>query len=67
MPTYTVLTINNALGTTHFCGKFDTIEEAADYARTQAERSRSFAEFVVYLGTPKNWDQATDRRFKGTK
>ena len=64
---YTVLVNNEALGKSHFCGTFATLEEACQYAEAQANRSRSFAEFVVYLGTPKNWDKPTGQQFRGKK
>lgn len=54
MKTYTVGYVNEALQKGHWIGTFNTEDEARDYARDQASRSRSFVTYQVYRGTPKN-------------
>lgn len=51
-PTWTVLTKNKMLGTSRYGGTFSSLEAAQQYASTQADRSRSFASFEVFTGSP---------------
>lgn len=62
---YTVREENTAIGSAHFRGTFDTLEEAEDYARRQARRSRNFVYFEVWRGTPRNAIEPVGERFQG--
>jgi hypothetical protein len=50
---FTVLVKNAALGTSKYVGTFGTQEEAEGYATKEISRSRKFASFEVWTGTPK--------------
>ena len=52
--TYTVEIVNHALRSGNRCGTFNTIEEARESMKRQARRSRSFVEFHICPGTPRN-------------
>jgi hypothetical protein len=64
---YTVLNKNSLLGKSHFMGMFDSFDKAKAYAEIQAERSRQFASFEVWVGTPKNAIKPTKFEVQGTK
>lgn len=62
---YTVREENTQLGSAHFRGTFPTLAEAEDYARRQAQRSRNFVYFEVWIGTPRNAIKPVGKRFQG--
>lgn len=64
---YTVLVRNSALGTSRFVGTFDDKIAAEAYAVEEAARSRKFASFEVWTGTPRQPGRATDFMVQGTK
>lgn len=51
---FTVETVNRALGSRRYVGSFETREDAEVYAITEASRCRSFVEFQVWKGSPRN-------------
>lgn len=67
MPSYTVLVGNSVLGTSRYVGTFDDKIAAEAYALEEAARSRKFASFEVWTGTPKQPGRATDFHIQGTK
>jgi len=64
---YTVLVTNAALGTSRYVGTFDDKVAAETYAVAEAARSRAFASFEVWTGTPLQPGRATDFKVRGTK
>ncbi len=62
---FTVLVTNDALKTSRYVGEFDSSQDAEEYARREATRSRKFAEFEVWTGTPKKPGKPTTARFRG--
>jgi hypothetical protein len=60
---FTVYIRNEALGQGYFCGTFATLDEAADWSKTQAAHVE--IRRVFYEGTPKNWGKATGRKTRG--
>ena len=67
MSKYTVLVNNAMLGTSRYVGTFDDKIAAEAYALEEAARSRKFASFEVWTGTPKQPGRATDFHVQGTK
>lgn len=67
MSKYTVLVTNSMLGTSRYVGTFDDKIAAEVYAMEEAARSRKFASFEVWTGTPKQPSRATDFIVQGTK
>lgn len=65
--TYTVEIRNAALGTSLFRGTFDDEVTATAYAEVEALRSRKFATYVVWTGTPKTPVMPTSAVFQGKK
>ena len=49
---FTVLVENKMLGTSRYIGTFESEEAARTYRDEQAARSRSFASFEIWTGTP---------------
>ena len=65
---FTVEILNNMLKRRDYRGFFDSEAEAVGYAKKEAGRSRKFATFTVYTGTPKNPGKAVKgHEYKGTK
>jgi hypothetical protein len=62
---WTVLNRNEFLGTAHYSGTFSTEEEAVAYAEQQANRTRKFATFEVWKGTPKSPLEPTKHMYRG--
>lgn len=62
---YTVEVRNELLGKLHHQGTYDSYGEAEESARSQAERSRSFATYQVYRGTPRRPTKAVGPLFRG--
>ena len=59
---------NELLKKWQYRGFFDTVEEAAEYAKTQAGRSRKFVVFTVFTGDPKNPGKAVKGQvYRGKK
>jgi len=50
---FTVLIRNHALKSGKYEGTFDKVEDAVAHAIALANRSRSFCEFEVWRGTPR--------------
>lgn len=50
---FTVLVKNSMLGSSKYVGTFENKEDAEEYANKEASRSRKFASFQVWTGTPK--------------
>jgi hypothetical protein len=67
MSKYTVLVRNGALGTSNYVGTFDDKIAAEAYALEEAARSRKFASFEVWTGTPRQPGRATNFFVQGTK
>ena len=67
MPSYTVLVTNSMLGTSRYVGTFDDKIAAEVYAMEEAARSRKFASFEVWTGTPNKPGKATNFLVQGTK
>lgn len=61
---YTVLVNNDALKKAHYVGKFETEQEAAEYAQKEANRSQPFVTYVVWKGSPRNPVSKTELVFK---
>lgn len=61
--TYTVAVINNCLRRGHCVGTFETIEEAQAYIAEEIPRTRSFVEFEIREGTPRD----SGRTISGTR
>ena len=53
MAKFTVLKSNEMLGTSNFVGVFDDLVTAQAYINVEAERSRKFATWEAWTGTPK--------------
>ena len=64
---FTVAVYNGALDRWHFEGHFDTEKEAQAHAKREASRSRKFATYTVYRGSPKNPGKETKFSVQGTK
>jgi len=64
---YTVLVSNSMLGTSRYVGTFDDKIAAEAYALEEAARSRKFASFEVWSGTPRQPGRPTDFLVQGTK
>jgi hypothetical protein len=64
---YTVLVRNSLLGTSRYVGTFADKIAAETYAVSEAARSRKFAAFEVWTGTPKQPIRATSFVAQGTK
>lgn len=62
---WTVRCVNEGLGTSHFTGTFSTEEEAIAYAQQQANRSRKFATYEVWIGKPRNPIDPTKHFYRG--
>ena len=67
MSKYTVLVSNSMLGTSRYVGTFEDKIAAEAYALEEAARSRKFASFEVWTGTPKQPGRATNFLVKGTR
>jgi hypothetical protein len=63
---FTVLVRNTMLGTSRYVGTFDDKVAAESYALEEAARSRKFASFEVWTGTPKQPGRATDFLVQGS-
>lgn len=50
---FTILVRNHALKSGKYEGTFDKVEDAVAHAIALANRSRSFCEFEVWRGTPR--------------
>jgi len=64
---FTVRVENMVLGSAKFEGTFETKEEAIESAKRKADRSRDFAVFVVYTGTPRNPGEPTGDAWRGSQ
>ena len=65
---FTVEIHNELLKRWQYRGKFDTLDDAVAYARNQAGRSRQFAVFTVFTGTPKSPGKAVKgHEYRGKK
>lgn len=64
---YTVLISNGMLGTSRYVGTFDDKIAAEAYALEEAARSRKFASFEVWTGTPTRPGRATNFHVQGPK
>lgn len=62
---FTVYVRNSMLGSAKYVGTFDSKEEAEDYAKKEASRSRKFASFQVWTGTPKKPGKEVDDAIDG--
>lgn len=62
---FTVLHRNHLLKSGVYRGTFGFKEAAIGYAKKQAKRSRSFVDFEVFEGTPRNPGKPTGDVFKG--
>lgn len=63
---YTVREVNEMLGQDNYVGTFQTEQEAREYAEQKAGRSRSFARFEVWTGTPRQPGQQVGEPLSGT-
>lgn len=64
---YTVNVVNGMLGTARFVGTFDDKIAAETYALSEAARSRKFATYEVWTGTPSKPGRPTGFAAQGTK
>jgi hypothetical protein len=64
---YTVLVSNALLGSSRYVGTFDDRVAAETYAVSEAARSRKFAAFEVWTGTPRQPGRATTFKVQGTQ
>lgn len=65
---FTVWIANTVTGAARYCGVFGTEEEAVQYAMREAARSRKFAKFEVWRGTPRQpLAPVKGRVFEGTQ
>lgn len=62
---YTVAVINHALRKGHWVGTFETIDAAQAYIAKELPRTRTFVEFRVDEGTPKNPGRAVSEPIRG--
>jgi len=64
---YTVHVANSMLGTSRFVGTFDDKIAAETYAVGEAARTRKFASYEVWTGTPRQPGRPTGFVTRGTK
>ena len=64
---YTELVENAVLGTSRFVGTFSDRIAAETYAASEALRSRKFASFTVWTGTPRQPRKPTEFVIQGTR
>jgi hypothetical protein len=62
---YTILIGNELLGSSRYRGTYDSYGEAEESAQREADRSRSFATFQIYKGTPKSPGKPVGPEFRG--
>ena len=67
MPKYTTLVSNETLGTSRFVGTFEDQAAAQTYAEVEAARSRRFATWEVWTGTPRSPGKPVGPLVRGEK
>lgn len=67
MPKFTTLKRNEARNTSDYEGTFDDLISAQAYATTEAGRSRKFATWEIWTGTPQSPGKPVGPVTRGTK